>query len=184
MIYYVRHLETGLIKIGYSAAVLIRLKQLEAYCGAVELLGAHEGNLAKEKAMHQQFAHARSRGVLGGKEWFNPTGDLTDYIKANTQLEMPDRDEKLLPIFYPAKSVPPNEEKFRFESAVPDLIKAYLNQTGMTCAEFAQACGLDASTVSRLMHSNPKRIDMKMAEKLRKVIGFEPLQLLKKVWDK
>lgn len=184
MIYYIRHIETGLIKIGLSTAVSIRMKNLAAFYGELELLGFHDGDIKVEKEMHQRFA-PRARGILSGKEWFNPTPELMAHIQANTRLENDVNVEPLKPLFYPPKQVKPvdTEIKGRFESALPDLIKAYLNQTGMTRQELAQLVGIDGSTLSRLLYSKPRMIDMNMAEKFRKVIGFQPHQLLKTVYD-
>lgn len=59
----------GLIKIGLSNDVRVRIRTLEAGCkGALRLLGSIDGNRATEIRHHQRFAHLHHAG-----EWFRST---------------------------------------------------------------------------------------------------------------
>lgn len=80
MIYYLRHIATGLIKIGTSNYFEDRLKNLIRYYGDMEVLCLVDGTQADEALLHKQFRHANVKGQLVGNEWFSPTPDLMAYI--------------------------------------------------------------------------------------------------------
>lgn len=64
--------ENGLIKIGYSANVALRLRALLTTSAApLKLLGWLPGDTQTERDLHDRFAYSRSHG-----EWFRRTPDL------------------------------------------------------------------------------------------------------------
>ena len=82
MVYFVRHQSSGLIKIGYSSNVSVRMRQLVAMHGPLDLLAVLFGSLKTEGAHHACFASCRAVG-----EWFRPAHELTDYIAGLTSCE-------------------------------------------------------------------------------------------------
>lgn len=64
---------------------------------------------------------------------------------------------------------------------LPNLIRAYLKETGMTQRDLAKAAGIDEAILSRLIHSNRQVIDLDKANALRAVIGFHKEDLLLEV---
>jgi hypothetical protein len=67
LVYFIRH-PSGLIKVGHSAQVDIRLQTLCSVEGTkLELLGTVAGGRKREQRLHKAMAAFRVRG-----EWFNP----------------------------------------------------------------------------------------------------------------
>lgn len=65
------------IKIGWSRKVGSRIAQLQTgNSDPIRLLGVIPGGRAKERQLHEQFAHARLSG-----EWFDATPDLMAFIE-------------------------------------------------------------------------------------------------------
>ena len=76
MIYFAQ-LPTGGIKIGYSEDVERRMEQLAYHYGdELSVLHTMPGDRAKEREMHERFAHLR----LGRTEQFQPGPDLMAFI--------------------------------------------------------------------------------------------------------
>ncbi len=90
MIYFLRHVETGLIKIGKTRDIFLRLPQLTSRYGELELMGFMDGDYVEESTVHLRFELLRST-VLAGREWFNPDVALMDYIHTHTTLTPPER---------------------------------------------------------------------------------------------
>jgi len=66
-----------LIKIGISEDAEKRFKKLQAENAVpLTLLGCIRGDVYREKALHEKFAHLRSHG-----EWFQATDELREYIR-------------------------------------------------------------------------------------------------------
>lgn len=64
------------IKIGFALDVRVRLKALQgAMPWPLQLLFAMEGDMDKERELHQQFARLRMEG-----EWFARGHELLEYI--------------------------------------------------------------------------------------------------------
>lgn len=76
MIYFIRPVGGGNIKIGTTIRLSQRLKELTKDVGqALEVLAVVEGGLSAERQLHEQFAHLRVT-----QEWFEPGDDLTGFI--------------------------------------------------------------------------------------------------------
>lgn len=86
MIYFLRHPETGLIKIGMTINLPNRLIALHPRYGVLEPLGVVDGYRKEEQWTHCCFRYANVRGVLDGVEWFNPVDELMWYIHHHTAL--------------------------------------------------------------------------------------------------
>lgn len=78
MIYFVRSVETGNIKIGCTGDVKKRIAQLTSEHGKLQLLGVLVGGRAFENALHRAFAEYRVEEL--GREWFKDNGSLRHYI--------------------------------------------------------------------------------------------------------
>lgn len=89
MIYFLRHAETGLIKIGRTKDKPTRLSTLMKEHGDLELVGLLPGYKSKEAELHQKFNHLNKRGILKGREWFVPDAELINYIEKKTSLNLP-----------------------------------------------------------------------------------------------
>lgn len=88
MLYFLKHPETGLIKIGTTVSYKSRLSDLIRQYGDLELLGIMTGSYEDEKRLHEQFAHLRSH-ELDGREWFKPEKELLSYINKHTSMNLP-----------------------------------------------------------------------------------------------
>lgn len=87
MIYFVRHIKTGYIKIGCTSSVVHRLREIAYSHGAVALLGMMNGDFIIEKQLHAHFADYNIRpSTWWGKEWFSPAQPILDFIDVNAAL--------------------------------------------------------------------------------------------------
>lgn len=77
MIYFAQAIDGGPIKIGYSANVDSRIRQLESiYRQPLSVLATMPGDRDEERAIHERFAHWR----MGRTEQFQPGHDLMEFI--------------------------------------------------------------------------------------------------------
>lgn len=76
MIYFVRKVSTGQIKIGYSGNVQERMRSLRSEHGPLELLAVIPGDERAEKAQHARWEWFHSH-----LEWFNSGTALLRYIE-------------------------------------------------------------------------------------------------------
>lgn len=76
-VYFLRRLNDGLIKIGYTTQLEARLSSIRTGAGPCELLASISGDTEVEREHHERFAHLRADG-----EWFRPEPDLLTYIAA------------------------------------------------------------------------------------------------------
>lgn len=80
MIYFVRALPSGNIKIGFSRSMPSRLRVLQGCTTeALSVLGTLPGGFKLEASLHSKFAGARVSG-----EWFRPSLELLGYVQDNT----------------------------------------------------------------------------------------------------
>ena len=76
-VYFIRNSGTGQIKIGIAVDPNHRIKTLQTgSADRLELLGTMPGGRELESELHDRFAETR----VGG-EWFEPSGELADYIE-------------------------------------------------------------------------------------------------------
>jgi hypothetical protein len=84
MIYFAQPPEGGPIKIGFSANVEARIRQLEAHYGrSLAVLATMDGGRETEREIHERFAHIQLKGPgsRGNRlEQFKPTADLMAFI--------------------------------------------------------------------------------------------------------
>jgi superfamily I DNA and/or RNA helicase len=84
-VYFIRHTQTGLIKIGHAVSVKRRMSELQTMYGSrLAYLGSLLGSLTDERALHEKYAQWRINSVAAGKparEWFIPTALLIADIK-------------------------------------------------------------------------------------------------------
>jgi hypothetical protein len=73
---YFAQLETGAIKIGRTEDLESRLQTLERRYGPVSVLKTIPGGVARERQIHERFAHLR----LSQAEQFRPAADLMEFI--------------------------------------------------------------------------------------------------------
>lgn len=95
MIYFIQDASSGPIKIGTTGTVAKRLNSLRCTENRPELqvLAVMPGRRREERSLHRQFDHCRLDG-----EWFEPAGDLLDFIRDSAKPW--DRDaEDIVPIF-------------------------------------------------------------------------------------
>ncbi len=90
-VYFAQRLRGGLIKIGHSRSVHLRMNSLSA-----KLIGAVKGGRKEEKMFHERFAHLRVRG-----EWFRSGDDLLSFIRTKAQDHSPDSKRRLIQTVVP-----------------------------------------------------------------------------------
>lgn len=150
MIYFLRHIETGLIKIGYTNNFHARFLALTGWFGVLETLGVMDGRLHDEAILKRQFARLNVRGILPGTEWFRPVPDLLDYIEEHAAPYVPARPMH--------KRQPPihviNVAGCKVLNHLPDLVAEYEQVTGVRNAqrEIAVLAGVSESTFSRYVN--------------------------------
>lgn len=93
MIYFLRSPDTGLVKIGTTGNYHLRLSQLIAEHGDLELLGLMDGVRLDEQALHRQFAADRVH-----HEWFRFSDAVASFVEANTHLQIPNTERDLVNI--------------------------------------------------------------------------------------
>jgi hypothetical protein len=77
MVYFMQAVGGGPVKIGYSADVAARVKQLEVKYGQeLVILSVIPGGRDKERELHSRFSEIR----FGRTEQFKPTAELMDFI--------------------------------------------------------------------------------------------------------
>lgn len=81
MIYYARHIETGLIKIGTSKQPDIRVNNLSTQYGKMELLATELGGKALERLIHRKYK-ASNAYYERSREFFKPTENILKRISA------------------------------------------------------------------------------------------------------
>lgn len=87
VVYYLRRLRDGAIKIGMSRQLDERIDKLSILYGQLELLAAEPGARMCETRRHRQFESGRLQEPshtygLGASEWFQPTRELLAHICA------------------------------------------------------------------------------------------------------
>lgn len=76
MIYFILNIKELAVKIGYTNNLTSRLSDLQvANCNILQVLLVIDGDLAKEKQLHNRFKHIYIRG-----EWFRYTEELASFI--------------------------------------------------------------------------------------------------------
>tara|TARA_Y100000034_G_scaffold136776_1_gene215663 strand:- start:3316 stop:4029 length:714 start_codon:yes stop_codon:yes gene_type:complete len=106
VIYFVRALPDGPIKVGHSSNVPERLKQLQQSSPQnLAVIKTVEGGFAEERALHEKFNKYRLHG-----EWFSPHPSLINFIETCP--------ESLIPPDLPILSV---DEIDRIEEAVNEI---------------------------------------------------------------
>jgi hypothetical protein len=77
LIYFLQPVDGGPVKIGYSADVATRHRQLETRYGlSLALLATMPGGRSEEQAIHDRFSHLR----FGRTEQFKPSHELMEFI--------------------------------------------------------------------------------------------------------
>ena len=86
MIYFLRRRD-AFIKIGTTENFHLRLSQLIAEHGDLELLGLMNGSYDVEQRLHEQFREHRQ----GRTEWFAPCQELLTFIERNSHRVVPEK---------------------------------------------------------------------------------------------
>lgn len=77
MVYFIQAGETGPIKIGKADKPMKRIAELQTgNPHPLRLVGAIDGGVNEEQALHQRFTRLRLHG-----EWFEPSAELLEYIR-------------------------------------------------------------------------------------------------------
>lgn len=75
-VYLIGNLEQGIVKIGKSDCIKLRLVQIQTYCHfELSILKTTTNLLEKEEELHKRFKDYKVRG-----EWFKIEGELEKYI--------------------------------------------------------------------------------------------------------
>lgn len=89
-VYFIRDLNSGLVKVGHGRDPWRRLTMLQTGCpGPLEMVAIIEGDAEVERDLHVRFAAKRERG-----EWFRVEGAFADYIESLPRAEKAARTSK------------------------------------------------------------------------------------------
>lgn len=76
LVYFIQSVDGGPIKIGTSVDPRKRLREIQtSHPSRLQIVGLIEGGIARERELHQTFAHLRLEG-----EWFALGPELIDFI--------------------------------------------------------------------------------------------------------
>ena len=165
MIYFLQHPETQLIKIGTTRRYNMRLSQLIANHGDLELMGLMSGSFNEEYTLHRQFRKYNVRDVLDGDEWFKPHAELLDFIRKNTSLKCP------LDIHNHNSIV-----KNRIPETIRQLMTDYEIKTNK---EMAARLEIDPGALSRMLRMEPgDLVSIHILGKLLSEFGLTPNDVL------
>lgn len=89
MIYFLKHPETGLIKIGTTEDYHLRLYQLEREYGKLELLGLMDGGNETESELHERFRYLKPKDHHPAREWFRMDNALLEYMRFYAIADVP-----------------------------------------------------------------------------------------------
>jgi len=109
VVYYVRRVSDGMIKIGYSASLHTRTNTHRRVHGPLQVLLVHGGDGDTEHAMHNKFGTYQ----IGRTEWFRPVRPLLEWICGA-------RENHTHPHVQPADVLPIEEIRAMAEAAPPD----------------------------------------------------------------
>lgn len=91
MIYFLRNPRSGLVKIGCTINYHMRLSQLIAQHGDLELIGLMQGDLRTEKWLHRQFGDIHVYTPGQGNEWFKDTDVLRQFVRRHARMNIPEK---------------------------------------------------------------------------------------------
>ncbi len=92
LVYFARVNDDGPVKIGFSFNLRERIYSLRAEFGrGLNIIGVIDGDRKIEKALHKQFS-----GIALGREWFQPTADLLQYISCHADSFRLGRNQNVL----------------------------------------------------------------------------------------
>lgn len=93
MIYFIRQVSTGYIKIGWSIRPIERFISLQEKFGELHLIGVMSTPENQERRLHERFEslnvvrHGEKKRIYG-REWFVAQDALVGYIGASCSLEI------------------------------------------------------------------------------------------------
>lgn len=162
VVYFVRRAD-GLVKIGCTTALPLRLATLAGQYGPLRLLGLQYGGFGEEHALHRTFKQLRVDG-----EWFEFLGDLCEYVRELDEecdhlLRLPRHVRSRVQVdvrryrdpLSPEGSLSPSEAEMapRWDGRKPIPAEFYgwmnrLHATGMTKADIGRVLGISRPIVS------------------------------------
>lgn len=165
MLYFLKHVETGLIKIGRTKNKSVRLSQLIKEHGDLELVGLLPGYKERESELHKQFSHLQVVGVLNGVEWFAPDDELMTFIDSNASFNLP------LPMY--GESTPPKQRNAEFRTRLSTIMK----ERGVSRMYLVRKAYMSYATVMKWENEGMQSVDATIIMRLMKVLGvtFEEL---------
>lgn len=164
MIYFLRHIKTGIIKIGRTNAYDFRHSELSKGFGELSLLGWVNGGRGKEDELHRLFSKYNVQGTLQGNEWFSPSDEILAYIRDNANKSKPQgsytRDT--------VNTLP--------KGAINNL-SLLIEKRGVTSADVSRATGISNSALLRLAKGQTASINMDIWKKLSDYFGVNGHEL-------
>lgn len=156
MIYFIRHVETGLIKIGYTGNLHKRFTSLRLDYGDIEPLGYIDGSRKDESILHKWFNGDNKTDILPGREWFIASTDLMRFIDENA-LECGINVQDLNTEFKPDD--PPDHVSII--NRLYKLMKEKESETGemVSVMDICRATGISKATIYKWIHNRVSRFD-------------------------
>lgn len=180
MIYFLKHKETGLIKIGTTKNFDARFMSLRSKFGVLELLGLMVGYEEEERNLHTLFKELNVRKQLKGREWFKADTVLLTYIKKYTSMNHPlpigNRKRFSRPLY--KRPLPANGD-WILSTRLPELIEQYQENnrkpdgSKYSQVEIAVMAGVNPSTLSRYIFGHTESYNREVMGKIAKVLGIE-----------
>ena len=148
IVYFIRCIDSGLIKIGYTTDINGRKASLNhASPAGVSLIASAPGGSNAEASLHRKFEHLKVRG-----EWFRPRPELLDYIanvRAGGSLELDDAvsaDAEFASTY--------RDESGEFRDRMAAAIKLRLHPfTHITQKALAQGIGVTRNSVNNWVNA-------------------------------
>jgi predicted XRE-type DNA-binding protein len=177
MIYFLRHTETGLIKIGKTIGFSVRLSQLMAQHGDLELIGLMPGYTEEERELHEYFHNCNERDILAGREWFKPDTHLVKYINKHSSLTFPlpfgvEHVKRIV-------DIPKVERPFVVENRLTQAIEMLMENHSLNQKQMAERLGINSSVFSIMLRMRPsKLVNVDILDKLYQNFGITPNDVL------
>ena len=86
IVYFIQRESDGMIKIGLTSQLSVRMYKLRAHHGDISVLGVVDGGYLNERRLHEEFSEDNLHG-----EWFHPSERLLLYIDENTREPQDDK---------------------------------------------------------------------------------------------
>jgi hypothetical protein len=131
-VYFLQAADGGPVKIGFTANLKYRKRDLEKHYGKpLSLLATRDGGKENEAAIHAMFDHLR----LGRTEQFRPDADLMAFIESDAEVNSNTNAPEIMRPVRPAPKVQQNSMRLGDDAlAALDWIAGHYGLPSRSCA--------------------------------------------------